>query len=34
MNSLIMTFAVLLVALAIFTLWLNTRSDKKWLKEL
>ncbi len=34
MNSLIMTFAVLLVALAIFTLWLNTRSGKKWLKEL
>lgn len=34
MNSLIITFAVLLVVLAIFTLWLNTRSGKKWLKEL
>lgn len=34
MKGLIISFAVTLVALAIFTLWLNTRSGKKWLKEL
>ena len=34
MESLALTFAVLSVIMAAFVIWLNTKSGKKWLRNL
>lgn len=34
MESLAFTFAILSIIMTVFAIWLNTKSGKKWLKNL